>query len=152
MKRKFLTGPFLLTAFLSFGIQGNAQNIAFEYDGTGARLSRRIVTLKLSSQAVETTQDSLIQEEGITDVLEECAITAFPNPTKGEITVVISGGEEDKAGQISVCDQWGKLIEQQGIMGNGEMQFDLSGRPAGLYFLIFTRGKDRLDYKIIKTE
>lgn len=37
-------------------------------------------------------------------------------------------------------------------MGNGQMQFDLSGRPAGLYFLIFTRGKDRLDYKIIKTE
>lgn len=152
MKRKHLTTPFLLAGFLLMGIQGHAQNISFGYDETGARVSRRITTLKLSSQAIETAQDSLRQEEGIKEVLEECTITAFPNPTKGEITVVISGGEEEKVGQILVCDQWGKPLEQREIIGNGEALFDLSGRPSGFYFLIFTRGKERLNYKIIKTE
>ena len=130
----------------------HSQTVAFGYNGAGQRISRRVVTLNLMSVDSVAVADSLLLEEGVESVLEKCTLTAFPNPTRGEVTVVVSGGDGEQVGRMVVCDQWGKPLEHREILGNGEVRFDLSGRPSGFYFLIFTRGEDRLDYKIIKTE
>ncbi len=54
-------------------------------------------------------------DEGSVPVEENIAISLFPNPCRGSVSVICSGGP----GEVSVFDCSGRLVENLGAMGGG---------------------------------
>ena len=66
----------------------------------------------------------------------------FPNPTSGEITLVVPFGKHGK-GCISMFDMTGKLMYKQNLEGDRivkTLQMDISEFQSGMYLVTFTSG------------
>ncbi|MCB0638798.1 MAG: T9SS type A sorting domain-containing protein [Lewinella sp.] len=64
------------------------------------------------------------------------SLHVYPNPTSGQLTVNLTAFLEQEA-QLEVTDVNGQLMLRRslGVVEHGNAQLDLSGLPAGLYFV-----------------
>jgi hypothetical protein len=160
--------PFLPTLIiamlLAFADSISAQDtIYYGYDDSG---NRTIRTIKLSeipskgetvyqnynAEESNTSQESNTAEEKkevFNDVLGEQKITIYPNPTRGQLNVIITGSDFSKNSGIYVYNLSGRLlIRQSPVTGNDII--DLSPYIKGMYVLKIILGDKTSDWKIIK--
>jgi len=128
-----------------FVVQGNAQQIVYEYDAAGNRTSRHIVNNSPQAPLFGTPKDFPPE----TNEKERLAISVGPNPTSGQLTVSLSClGKED------VCDL--QLVNAAGqtifslSMTSSKAILDLSRYANGIYLLRVNYNEEIHTYKIIK--
>ncbi|MBN1338863.1 MAG: T9SS type A sorting domain-containing protein, partial [Bacteroidales bacterium] len=76
-------------------------------------------------------------------------ITVFPNPTKGQLEVVVSGAEPAPAWSAEVYDMGGNLLLKQESL-SGTAVIDLSGRQKGMYILKIILPGHKCVWKVVK--
>ena len=152
----------ILHLFVFTAIYGNLcfsqQTIYYGYDEAGNRTSRTItLPLKSTSDTIDTDSSffddqtqQLIGEpdQKFLDHTGDMEVTIYPNPTRGELVVKLSGTELNN-GSIYVYDLNGKLI----LTRNNLSEFtlvSLTNEPSGTYILRISVGDDMSEWKIIK--
>lgn len=130
--------------------------LAFNYDANGNRTNREIV---LESGASTFRSDTWSDEEivfhekvdiMIDDKVQNADIRIYPNPTEGRFAVSISGVSDEISGKIYLLDLTGQQIEMKLANRDNKTEFDLSGKPAGVYLLKIQLGENISTWKIIK--
>ena len=71
----------------------------------------------------------------------------FPNPTSGKFSITFSKNLEDA--EITLMDNSGKMLARCKGKGN-RADFDLSGRPAGVYFVRVEEKGKTITKKVVK--
>nr|HPK04485.1 T9SS type A sorting domain-containing protein [Bacteroidales bacterium] len=74
----------------------------------------------------------------------------FPNPTAGTFTLQLNDAEETTAITVDIYSLIGELIVQTQLAGKQQYEFDLRGRPDGVYLIRVLRGKEVGVDKLIK--
>jgi hypothetical protein len=86
----------------------------------------------------------------IDDKVQNADIRIYPNPTEGRFAVSISGVSDEISGKIYLLDLTGQQIEMKLANRDNKTEFDLSGKPAGVYLLKIQLGENISTWKIIK--
>jgi|GEM_PF-2298074 len=97
------------------------------------------------------------KQAGQTDALlvdltssDDTAISAFPNPTDGNVTLQLNFSIEE-GGQLTVLDAFSRQVHFQNInAGEREANLDFRSLPAGTYYVTAVRGGEHHQYKILK--
>ncbi len=88
---------------------------------------------------------------GIDEVKEDAGdFTIFPNPTTGNITVLLAS-EFNENCILSVCNSLGAIVAKasQADIHNGNIELNLSGKSAGVYFVESKTNKGTSYKKVI---
>ena len=136
---------------LFFGIipfLGTAQNIvSYAYDYAGNRISRRIVNLTPTPPHVKKQLDSI--PAPVEEKLGDRTITIYPNPTKGALSVDITGGDNKDEINISLFSAQG--VQLQSSRGSsGKTAVEMAAYPRGWYILRVKAGDKVTEFKIVK--
>lgn len=120
-------------------------SVVFTYDENGNRTAMEYVVARVYENVL--TNDSTK-----TDVLDDMAIlniSVYPNPTSGYL--VLSANTHDVATEINarLFSFQGCLIEEKTITAKCT-EFNLTGSPAGVYFLSIYYNDKKQIWKIIK--
>ena len=87
-------------------------------------------------------------EASLRDSFVGCDAMLFPNPTEGGFILSLTGDDIPQA-TATLCAMDGKVIEERRLSGAVE-EFDLGGKPAGVYLLRLTSGQETKVWKVIK--
>jgi len=144
--------PFLIIIALCFvsGSELYAQTIiSYNYDDAGNRVQRKIV---LNTQAAQSTKSDSISKEK-KKVYEENVgdqkVRIYPNPTRGQILVEISGYDKNANSGLYLYNLSGTLLSSISPI-SGSDPLDLSAYPIGTYILKIVIGNKKNEWKIIK--
>ncbi|MGB4415046.1 MAG: T9SS type A sorting domain-containing protein [Paludibacter sp.] len=137
-KLKLLIPALLITMWIG------SQNMSYIYDLTGNRTDR-VINLGQRAKQGQDNADS----QTVKDVIAGHDIKIYPNPTKGQLAVEISGYSDQSFAEAGLYDVSGKLIKSQKI-GSSIVTFDLGAKPLGIYLLHIKLNNELLTYKIIK--
>jgi hypothetical protein len=145
MKRK--SKPILYLALLLLTVlteQATATDVVkYTYDNAGNRTSRQVVTISGPSGAKKKTADP------VTEQLAERKITVYPNPTKGQLAIDITGGNEKDELRIIIFDANGKQLFNKKVEP-GTTPVNMNSYPAAYYILRVQAGEKQTEFKIIK--
>ena len=131
-----------ILAALLLPMLGYAQQIAYEYDAAGNRISRHIANN--SPQAPSIGSLGVIPNE-----TEVRTISVGPNPTTGLLKVTLSSfGKEDTCSLLLVNASGQTLIRQS--ITSSQTTLDLSQYANGYYLLKVKLNENVTIYKIIK--
>jgi len=140
-------GIFFVNAPLSYA-QGE---ITYTYDAAGNRLGRTIMMSPVrQARAIDTMEEA---ESGTTepiaymDIIDKTAITIYPNPTQGHLTIDIDNIPEESS--IRIYDMNGKILLQKSNIENST-EIDLSSQSSGSYILRIDLSGKTSTWKIIK--
>ena len=125
--------------------EAQTTKIVFGYDAAGNRISRTISF----SKSTEVLNDSISLIEPVSEMMDEMKITIYPNPTKGQLSVEIINMPQEAAGEITIHDIEGKLMQKMKDV-NTLSKFDLSNYPTGMFILNIRIGQKVSEWKIIK--
>lgn len=114
--------------------------VRFGYDACGNRVSR---TLEFQRMDGDRGLASL------TDTFAGADMALFPNPTEGGFFMSLSGELLPDDAVATLCAIDGTVLEERTVSRTTE-EFDLSGRPAGMYLLHLSSGSTVQTWKIIK--
>ena len=129
----------------------------YEYDASGNRTVRRVLTIETKSMQVSTDSANWGQEsfdkpeEDIfyTERLGNIQLNIFPNPTSETVTVRIENSGEFKNGTLQLCMPNGQLLREYSI-NSSEFTIDLSNYVKGVYLLKLQINQHSDTWKIIK--
>ena len=76
---------------------------------------------------------TIINEVNLITNIKEEMIFAYPNPTDGSVSIMVSKELRDKPGSLFTLS--GQLIETISVGENGEIELDMSGYPQGILLL-----------------
>lgn len=141
--KAFLFNAFFLSTLLLFGGITSAQ-VTFGYDAAGNRISR---TITLPKKTLVTKADST--EKPVSEVLGELQVKIYPNPTKGQLSVQVTGLNDGVIGTLGIFSMQGQLL-LSGKASSYRTDLDISGQPAGTYILRINVGGKNTTWKIIK--
>ncbi|MEQ8908193.1 MAG: CUB domain-containing protein [Vicingaceae bacterium] len=102
----------------------------------------------LVPQNIVVTQDTVraigIEEKSLVNV-----ISIFPNPTKGQLTLEVSQEFANSNLNYQLFNNLGAVVlKEASKISNEEYVFDLSGLPAGFYYLSITLDDKRITKKV----
>lgn len=137
-KLKLLIPALLITMWVG------AQNVSYIYDLAGNRTDR-VINLGQRAKQGQGNADS----QTVKDVIAGHDIQIYPNPTKGQLAVEMSGYSDQSTGEVGLYESSGKLIMSQKL-SSSIVTFDLSANPSGIYLLHIKLNNELLTYKIIK--
>lgn len=124
--------------------QSYTQTISYAYDQAGNRVSRTIV-LESSQAARQQPIDTL----ELKDAFGFGELRLYPNPTIGQIHVLIPHSEAAQSGYIQIYDIKGQLLlKQDAVLGDNAV--NMSEFIPGWYVLRLTQGESSTEFKIIK--
>lgn len=148
MKQRYTTKQkfYLLFSFLIFSsITIQAQKVGYDYDMAGNRIARKVVPLNSPNYAKQHVETLAPVEEQ----LGERKITVYPNPTRGALSVEITGGDQKDQLILSVFSSQG--VQLQNIKATAiTTPVNMSAYPAGWYILRLQVGDKMTEFKIIK--
>lgn len=128
--------------FLFFAMEMTAQTtIEYTYDATGNRILRQAM------RSVQPNNNPQQQDEQM--VIPMFAMSAYPNPTTGPVTIEIERLSSNDNCTAAIYDIAGRQILSQPIYSISSC-IDLSQYPAGYYILQVTLNGDSQSMKIIK--
>ena len=122
----------------------SASKIIFSYDQAGNRISRVIVLE--SSQAVRQQPIDTLELKDASGFGE---LRIYPNPTIGQIHVLIPHSEAVQSGYIQIYDIEGQMLLKQDAV-TGDNAVNMSEFIPGWYVLRITQGELSTEFKIIK--
>ena len=126
--------------------------VLFGYDACGNRVSRTLEFSRMEDPAAGSGEGTQHKETpwqaSLTDRFGGLETSLFPNPTDGGFILSI-GGEAPQGTTAALCTMDGKVIEERAVNGVTE-EFDLSGKPAGVYLLRLSSSKETKAWKVIK--
>lgn len=114
--------------------------VHFGYDECGNRTSR-----SLEFQRMEDDRGFA----SLTETFAGADMALFPNPTEGGFMLSLSDPESLKGATATLCSLDGTVLDRRAVTGSME-EFDLSGRPAGVYLLHLSSDGIVRTWKIIK--
>lgn len=128
--------------------------VRFGYDACGNRTRR---TLEFSMVEEErgaspggTPHDAGAQwQASLSDSFAGVEAMLFPNPTEGGFFLALTGEEIPNDATATLCSVDGKAIEERKVGGMTE-EFDLRGKPAGVYLLRLSSSDSVKTWKIVK--
>jgi hypothetical protein len=142
--------PVLIITILLLNIMVNfncfAQVYYFGYDANGNRISR---TITLPPGLKSTDNKESTDNQVFNEVIDDLEINLYPNPTKGEITVVLKNFEKEQSSMISLYDYSGRLLQIHNNIQESNT-IDLSGLPRATYILRIVAGDKKTEWKVIK--
>ena len=135
-----------------------AQEYEFTYDDAGNRTSRKIIILK--SATTVNSQDSISSnsnnnkgklnpKEFLTDKLGKNNIKIYPNPTQGQLKLVLNNNDVYENSSIELYSLAGKILYRNNNISTIN-NIDLSDKPQGAYILRLIINNKKLEWKIIK--
>lgn len=150
MKQCFATALLLALCTSLSPISSVAQNygeVSFSYDANGNRVGSSIQFGRESRN--DLGSDSLFYTR-ISDVFETMVVSLYPNPTPNCFTVSIN---EDNAEEIQVVlfTVDGKALDVK-ILKSGNVEFDLSSCPSGLYLVKLTMNGASKVWRVLKIQ
>jgi hypothetical protein len=122
------------------------QVYCFGYDSNGNRTDR---TICLPQQLKSTSQMDSSENKAYSEVLNNLEITLYPNPTKGEITVVLKNFEGQPSSSITVYEYSGRILQTYNNIQESNV-INLSELPRATYILRITAGERNTEWKVIK--
>ncbi len=137
------------------------RRIKYAYDPSGNRKERNEIRIGNSLRrasvggaenvtAFDGLQEKRNEIQPFEEMLSDYKITIYPNPTKGELRVDISGGEVPPGATIYMFNSTGTTINQWNNV-SGSTQVDISAQPAGIYIMKIQLNNEKLStWKIIK--
>ena len=143
--KKDLFRLFVISLFISvFSVNAYADRVVYSYDASGNRIQSQ-KQIRLRDAENGSDQDTIPLRES----LSSHRITIYPNPTKGQFSVEITGSAIPDNSSISIYNLQGSVIYQ-----NDEPdilnEIDLSSQPNGIYMLRITIDSETSTWKIIK--
>lgn len=148
MKSKKRIG--LLTAIGLFSLcycMYSQSNFTFTYDYAG-NLTNRIYEVNMqASQARKSNPGK--DSTNVVALSDKLKVTIFPNPTKGELKIQVSGVENNAEVDLALYNPNGQVLLRRKVQ-QGLSEMDLSGYVAGWYLLKVTSGTTVLNFKIVK--
>ena len=114
--------------------------VRFGYDACGNRTSRMLEFKRMDG------------DRGLASLFDTFAgadMALFPNPTEGGFFMSLSGESLPDDAVATLCAIDGTVLEERTVSRTTE-EFDLSGRPAGMYLLRLSSGSTVQTWKIIK--
>ena len=76
----------------------------------------------------------------------------YPNPTRGDVTLEIRGGETPGKVTVEIYALHGERLFTAALTGERKHQFATGGLPAGIYFVRVTTGEGTQTMRLIKME
>ena len=120
-----------------------ADRILYSYDSSGNRTrARKEIVLRGGGSQEE---DSLPQRQN----LSLRHVTIYPNPTKGQLMVEITGGESFEGASFTVYSISGSIVCNLSELDAVNI-IDLSQCPNGMYMLVIRVDGESSSWKIIK--
>ncbi|MCX6305638.1 MAG: T9SS type A sorting domain-containing protein [Bacteroidetes bacterium] len=77
--------------------------------------------------------------------------TVYPNPTSGNFTIVLKGENQPDNLNVELYNMQGKKVLSEGMTGVRKHEFNISEKPAGLYFIRIVSSNDTETIKLVKT-
>jgi YD repeat-containing protein len=126
--------------------------ISYEYDDAGNRIERVIVIDKLSilEPFPEDDQRDNERQKPFEEQFNQRKISIYPNPTKGNLAVNISGIDFNSTCKGLLYSMMGKKIIEFDIQSNTITPVKMDHLSPGMYILILIIDKEKLSYKIVK--
>jgi len=122
-----------------------APKVIYWYDDAGNRIKRRIIQLSDPRLA-----DTTATEEQVEPPLEDGDILAYPNPTRGMVTIGISPNLlEDATANYILVDLSGREV-RKGPIVQSQTGLDIASEANGNYILSVIVGERREEWQIIK--
>ena len=137
-------------------------SIEYSYDASGNQIKKELIQVSgmISGRSLKSSKEE-IPEWDLTDavfnepapsaeeMMNELKLKIYPNPTRGDLRVDITGGEIPRRSMFLLYDITGKVLKQQ-INISATNFLDISSYPAGTYILRVILDNDVSVWKIIK--
>lgn len=125
--------------------------VRFGYDACGNRTSRTLEFSRVDGdKGTGGAKGGASQwEASLSDSFAGVEAMLFPNPTEGGFFLAFSGEEIPNDATATLCSVDGKAIEERKVGGMTE-EFDLRGKPAGVYLLRLSSSDSVKTWKIVK--
>lgn len=108
----------------------------YEYDSAGNRVLRKVIQLRsaIGDTTLVTQEMGKAQQQNdfFSDNIGDFAVTVYPNPTSGTITVQFERSVTD--GQYKISSLAGHIL-QESTFSSSSIKIDLSSYPTGIYLL-----------------
>lgn len=151
---KSFTALLLFFCFLTTKAQ---QTFEYKYDFSGNRTDRNVISLLKSSQSINTdsTNNQLPNAENnnnskpFEERLGDMLIVIYPNPTQGQLKVMVEGVASDVPISIQLFNLGGVLQLNIASASNPQL-LDLSAFVNGTYLLKLSVANQVSSWKIIK--
>lgn len=146
---------FVFTMLVCSSLKAQTFKATYTYDENGNRLTASVVYLTQtpSSPSTNNENNTKTEEDLKVDDVTNLTIRVFPNPTKGNLRVELTGVNEELLkspnNAIRVWDIQGRLMFSINVVETSNL-VDLSGYGNGTYIMqLFINGKVK-DFKIVK--
>jgi len=157
MKTLSATLTLLLLTIMSFKSYAQSPDtIKYSYNDSGSRDERIIVLgggggkgIKQTDLVKKDPKEQEIESGTFTDQIGKSSVIIYPNPATSDITVEISGIEENHGDMICLYDQTGRLVLTHSNV-TWSNSLNLSGLPAGIYFMVIKLKSGTSKWSIIK--
>ena len=136
----------MMTGAVYLNAQSRAYFVNFEYDADGNRISRFI---SLGDDRDDRSSSDTTETIHYTDIIDESQINIYPNPTTESVFVNITNPEDGNTISATMLSPTGVLLDSK-VIGAAAVEFDLSGKAAGIYILELRSENDTKTWKIIK--
>lgn len=137
----------LMTAgVVCLNAQSRAYYVNFNYDNDGNRISRFI---SLGDDRDDRSSSDTTETIHYTEIIDESQINIYPNPTTESVFVNITNPEDGNTISATMLSPTGVLLDSK-VIGAAAVEFDLSGKAAGIYILELRSENDTKTWKIIK--
>ncbi len=125
----------------------DGHHLNYLYDKAGNRTSVNIHEVRLKSGSTANIDEN---EPLSDDLFGAREIKIYPNPTKGDLNILIQNGETDESYQYLLFDLNGRKLMEFTYLGNGTVPLNLHSYKTGPYILVIRTSDGDVKYKIIK--
>lgn len=133
-----------LSVFLKVCFISAQTKVCYTYDNSGNRTNR----FECSKSVIATT-DSIVVAQPITKNLREISFSLYPNPTKGQLTIISTNMPPDVQGEVTLFDLNGRQLYRRNSIQE-TLLLDISSQPPGIYVLRIRASDKTHDWKVIK--
>ncbi|MDP1621575.1 MAG: T9SS type A sorting domain-containing protein [Bacteroidales bacterium] len=127
-------------------VKGNKQS----GNGAVSTLAITVIQLPVSSSVTGTIPAVNAQKDETLKNREQLFIKVFPNPTSGNVKLVVQGTFPGYNVAFEVYGIWGERTMSGNLYTDGEYGFSLTGRMAGIYCIHVISGAKVEMVKLIK--